>query len=178
MDHAVRLRVWLAIAAVAVGLYLVGRWQGAASVADLATIQSAHVALRAGRAYRARLDSLRHLEQQQVVFSRQWRQRADSLRAIAIHRDTIVRSDTSAASLWRATANAEHEGVVQCGLALQTCQERAQSAEARAQALDTLLSGVLRVKECHILFVKCPSRVATGLVFLGVGLTGGALLTR
>ena len=52
------------------------------------------------------------------------------------------------------------------------------TAEARAQALDSLLGGVLKVKDCHFAFIRCPSRTATGLLGLGIGLLGGVVLTR
>src|SRR5437588_4602068 len=156
---SLRLRAWLAIAATAIGLYLVGRWQGAASVADAAAVQNAQTALALGPTYRARLDSLRHLEQQQSILAGTWRHRADSLRTLATRRDTVVVPDSSALGLWRATANAEHETARICAGTLQTCQERAQAAISRAASLDSLLGNVLKVKSCKILFFGCPSRV-------------------
>ncbi len=174
----IRLRVWLAIGLTAIGLYLVGRWQGAASVADAAAVQSAQTALALGPTYRARLDSLRRLEQQQATLTSTWRFRADSLRAWAVRVDTVVTSDSAPVSLWRATANAEHETARICAGTLQTCQERAQAAISRAASLDSLLGNVLKVKDCHIWFIKCPSRTATGLLGLGLGFAGGILVTR
>ena len=164
-----RLRVWLAIGLTAIGLYLVGRWQGAASVADAAAVQNAQTALALGPTYRARLDSLRRVEQQQSVLAGSWRHRADSLRARAVRVDTLVTSDSGPVRLWRATANAEHETARMCAGTLQTCQERAQAAMSRAASLDSLLGNVLKVKDCHILFIRCPSRVATGVVGYGLG---------
>src|SRR6266850_5385356 len=107
-------RAWLAIFVTATGLYLVGRWQGAASVADAAAVQNAQAALALGPTYRARLDSLRRLEQQQSALTGTWRSRADSLRAQAIKVDTVVTSDSGPVSLWRATANAERESGNMC----------------------------------------------------------------
>src|SRR6266550_3034092 len=123
-----RLRVWLAIAATAIGLYLVGRWQGAASVADAAAVQNAQTALALGPTYRTRLDSLRGLEQHAQRLAVLSRMLADSLRARAVRVDTVVTSDSGPVSLWRATANAEHETARICAGMLQTCQERAQAA--------------------------------------------------
>lgn len=173
-----RLRAWLAILVAALGLYFVGRWQGAASVADAAAVENAQTALALGPTYRARLDSLRQRMQQQLGFAQAWRHQADSLRARAVRVDTLVTSDSSALGLWRATANASREEATQCGLALATCQERAQTAEARAQALDSLLGNVLKVKDCKILFVRCPSRIAMFLVGTGLGIVGGAVVAK
>lgn len=182
MDHlTVRLRVYAALLLVAAGLYLVGRWQGAASVADAAAIQNAQTALGIGPAYRTRQDSLRRVEHQQSGAMQASRRQADSLRRLATRTDTVPLGnppDTAAIGLWRAVANAEREAGSGCHLALQTCQERAVTAEARATALDSLLTGVLKVRVCHIWFLRCPSRAATGLVGLGLGLTGGLLLGR
>ena len=174
----VRLRAWIAIAIAALGLYFVGRWQGAASAANLLVVQEAQMILAAGKAYRARQDSLRRVEQQQVSFAHAWKHQADSLRALAVRVDTVVTPDSSALGLWRATANASREEASQCGVALESCQERAQTAEFRAQALDSLLGGVLKVKDCHVAFIRCPSRTTTGLLGLGIGLLGGIVLTR
>src|SRR5437773_7721639 len=99
-----RLRVYVALLATAIGLYLVGRWQGAASVADAAAVQNAQTALALGPTYRARLDSLRRIEQQQSAIAGTWRHRADSLRARALRVDTVTvvaASDNSAVGLWR-----------------------------------------------------------------------------
>lgn len=182
MDHlTVRLRVYAALLLVAAGLYLVGRWQGAASVADAAAIQNAQTALGIGPAYRTRQDALRHREQQQAGSARTWRRTADSLRTVATRTDTVRLGnppDTAAIGLWRATANAERESAHGCLSALTTCQERAVTAEARATALDSLLTGVLKVHTCRILVLPCPSRFATGVLGLGLGLTGGLLLSR
>src|SRR5216117_760207 len=114
MLTSVGLRVWIAILVTAAGLYLVGRWQGAASVADAAAVQNAQIALALGPTYRARLDSLRHVEQQQAGLAGMWRHRADSLRAQAVRVDTLVTSDSDPVRLWRATASAEHETAQIC----------------------------------------------------------------
>ena len=50
-----RWRAWLAILVTAVGLYLVGRWQGFASAAENQAVSNAENALHAGQAYRTRL---------------------------------------------------------------------------------------------------------------------------
>src|SRR5207253_638726 len=131
-----------------------------------------------GPTYRARLDSLRRLEQQQSLLADTWRHRADSLRAQAARVDTVVTSDSGPVGLWRATANAEHETARICAGTLQTCQERAQAAMARAAALDSLLGNVLKTKDCHVWFIRCPSRTATFLVGSGLGLVGGFWLGR
>jgi hypothetical protein len=183
MDPATltRLRVYGALLVVALGLYLMGRWQGAASVADAAAVRDAETGLAAGQAYRARLDSLRRMEHQQSGAMQAARHLADSLRRLATRTDTVRLGnlpDSGVIGLWRAVANAEREAGSGCHLALQTCQERAVTAEARATALDSLLTGVLKVRVCHIWFLRCPSRAATGLVGLGLGLTGGLLLGR
>src|SRR6266550_5730830 len=140
MDHTVvvRLRVYLALLVVAVGLYLVGQWQGARRVGDLLVTQQAQTALAAGKSYRALVAKLLALEQQQSILAGTWRHRADSLRAQAVRMDTLVTSDSGPVRLWRATANAEHETARICSGTLQTCQERAQTAEARAASLDSL----------------------------------------
>jgi len=174
----IRLRVWLAIGLTAIGLYFVGRWQGAALVADAAAVQNAQTALAVGPTYRARLDSLRRLEQQQSMLAGTWRHRADSLRTLATRTDTVVVPDSSALGLWRATANAEHETARICAGTLQTCQERAQAAMSRAASLDSLLGNVLKVKSCKVLWLSCPSRTATFLIGTGLGFAGGLLVTR
>jgi len=173
-----RIRVYLAILTTALGLYLVGRWQGAASVADAAAVQNAQTALALGPTYRARLDSLRRREQQQSALTGTWRHRADSLRAQAVRVDTLVTSDSGPVRLWRATANAEHEEARICRGVLQTCQERAQAAISRAASLDSLLGNVLKVKSCRVLFLRCPSRTTTFLFGSGLGLVGGFWLGR
>src|SRR6266550_692493 len=174
----IRLRVWLAIGLTAIGLYFVGRWQGAALVADAAAVQNAQTALAVGPTYRARLDSLRRLEQQQSMLAGTWRHWADSLRTLATRTDTVVVPDSSALGLWRATANAEHETARICAGTLQTCQERAQAAISRAASLDSLLGNVLKVKSCKVLWLSCPSRTATFLIGTGLGFAGGLLVTR
>src|SRR5947207_5159136 len=146
----IRLRVWIAIALTAIGLYLVGRWQGAASVADAAAVQNAQTALAAGKSYRARQDSSQRVEQQQSALAGTWKHRADSLRARAVRVDTLVTSDSGPVRLWRATANAEHETARICAGTLQTCQERAQAAISRAASLDSLLGNVLKMHSCKL----------------------------
>src|SRR5207253_2004021 len=111
-------------------------------------------------------------------FAHLWKHLADSLRARAVRVDTVVAPDSSALVLWRATASAEREGAIQCGLALGTCQDRAQTAEARAASLDSLLGNLVKVKGCRVWFIRCPSRTATALLGFGVGLVGGLVLTR
>jgi len=179
----IRLRVWVAIGLTAIGLYLVGRWQGAASVADAAAVQRAEDATSATvrKAYHGTQAKLLAVEQQGQRAMQIGKRLADSLRARALRVDTVTvvaASDSSAVGLWRATANAEHETARICAGTLQTCQERAQAAMSRAASLDSLLGNVLKVKDCHILFIRCPSRTATGLLGLGLGFAGGLLVTR
>lgn len=169
----VRLRTWLAIFAAAIGLYFVGRWQGAASVADAAAVRDAETALAAGKTYRARIATLTQIQSQHARNAQTWHRRADSLRTLALHADTVVVADTGPIGLWRATANAERESGAQCTLALASCEERAHAAELRAASLDSALGNVLKVKVCKILVIKCPSRSATFLVGAGLGFVGG-----
>ncbi len=165
----------------AIGLYLVGRWQGAASVADAWAIQQAQDATsaRVRDAYHDHLAQLTEAEQQHARNSQTWRYQVDSLRRLAVRVDTVVAvPDSAPVRLWRAVATAEHQGAQECALALTACQERAQTAEARAQALDSLLGNVLKVQSCRVLFLRCPSRTTTFLVGSGLGLVGGFWLGR
>lgn len=169
----VRMRTWLAIVAAAIGLYFVGRWQGAASVADAAAVRNAETTLAAGKAYRQRIAGSLQRQQQYAHNAQTWHRTADSLRTLALHADTIVVPDSGPVTLWRATANAEREGAAQCVLEVASCEERAQAAEIRAAALDSVLGNVLKVASCKILFLRCPSRTAMFLVGTGVGFVGG-----
>lgn len=168
-----RLRTWLAILVVAIGLYFIGRWQGVASVAESAAVQNAETALAAGKSYQQRITKLTQIQQQHAKQAQTWHRTADSLRTLALHADTIVLPDSGPISLWRATANAERESGAQCTLALASCQERAHAAELRVASLGSALGNVLRVKDCKIWFVRCPSRTAMFLVGGGLGFIGG-----
>jgi len=71
----------------------------------------------------------------------------------------------------REIATADSSATVQCGLALAACQQRAASAEHEADSLATRLMAQVRVGQCHVLWVPCPSRT---LSFLLGALGGGA----
>lgn len=169
---------WLAIGAIAAAFYWVGHWQGAAQAAESAAVQDARMILHLKAPYLKRLAQLGRIEQQHLMSAQSWRQQADSLRALAPPSDTIVVSDSIPVVTWRAVADAEHQAASECFVSLTACQERAAVAERRAAALDSSLAGLLRVKDCKILFVRCPSRTAVGLVSLGLGFIGGMVVAK
>lgn len=162
----------------ALGLYLVGRWQGAASMADAAAVREAQTILSLKGPYLARLAKLQQVERQHDRQAQTWRAIADSLRQLAQLVDTLVLPDSGPVARWQQIANAEREGAHECVLALRSCQDRAFTAETRAAQLDSSLAALLKVHDCRILFVRCPSRTAMGLGGLGLGTILGLVLAR
>lgn len=171
-----RVQAWLAILVTAIGLYLVGRWQGAANAADVAATENAQAILRLKAPYLKRISELTAKERHALTVATTWRSQADSLRSLALRVDTIALPDSAPASRWRAAANACNEEVTAERLGVATCQERAAVAEQRVAALDSSLAGLLKVKDCYVLWLHCPSRTTVGLLGLGIGFTAGLVI--
>src|SRR5436309_5994469 len=172
-------RAWLAILVTALGLYWVGRWQGAASVADAAAVSNAEQVLKLKQPYLAHLATLQRTEQQALRTAQVWRQRADSLRQIAARVDTVqLQPDSGARLAWRQVADAEHQSASACFVSLAACQARADTAVQRAAVLDSSLARLLGVKECRWLWFHCPSRTAALLIGSGLGLAGGVWISQ
>jgi hypothetical protein len=171
---------WLLYAtAFVIVAYLAGRWQSLASAADTAAVHDAETILAAGKAYRLRIAHLEALERQQFRTAQAWRARADSLRGLARMVETVeLPPDSGVIRTWQQVADAEHQSASACFVSLTSCQERATTAEQRVASLDSSLTTLLRVKDCKILWVRCPSRMAMGLGGLGAGVVLGLVLSR
>lgn len=136
--------------------------QGKAAAVDELTVDRAQSLLGGSRIARRLQDSLGEV-------SRKYLARADSLakhpryvQIVTAHHDTVQVLDT----VWVA------QQVSALGTAYQSCSEGLTRCRARGDSLQASLEAVLKVKECHILFVSCPSRSA----FFVVGALAGALL--
>lgn len=165
-----------------------------------AVIVEARAYLKAGEAYRERLEALQELEArslgqaaanarraaQAVARAQRFSQSADSLAALrAFAPDTAklalaeaeIRALRSENAGLREAVGAQQEAITRVEFARRTAGERADLSNQRVDSLEAHLARVLRVAECQILgLVRCPSRVQAAL--LGAGVVAVLFVTR
>lgn len=145
--------------------YHFGALSGAQSQAEKDWRTAAGLAVRAGKPFRATIDSLKRRETTLLTSIRATRSRVDTILA-TIPRDSIP------ASVLLVLAD-QSRALDQCEEVISTCQTRAALAQGRADSLETLLSRGLVVTKCKWWLFPCPSRAVTFIA----GAAGGFLLS-
>ena len=135
---------------------------GRSSAIDDLTLDRAQSLANGHRGYERVVDSLLRVSQGAKARADSLAQHPRYVQVVTAHHDTVTMLDT----VWVA------QQVTALGTAYQACSEGLMRCRARGDSLQASLEAVLKVKECHILFVSCPSRTA----FFVIGAVSGAIL--
>jgi hypothetical protein len=159
------VKVWhgALLGLVAIAWLALASWDRLVSRDDVRFVEEAQAALATGNAYRSHLAKLKTIQTTRTVVMTRWRTIADTATSDSVELDART-----------------HEAA-ECQVALLACSERALIAEARVAELEPLLTRGLKIVDCRILGLRfaprCPSRVVTFVVGVGLGVTG-ALVVR
>lgn len=132
---------------------------GKAAGVDSVVLRDAQALLGGHKGYTRALDSLSDEAAGDSAYADSLAAHPRTITIITAHHDTIRAVDT----VWVAqTVSALTKAYSACSEALALCK-------ARGDSLEASLAAVLKVKECHILFMQCPSREVT---FVAGGILG------
>lgn len=189
---------WLLVPLGIIAIYLIGKWQGSIQQRDNEILSSAHLILKAGKAYRAHYLQLLEMESSHVHQANTHSHNAltilisadslskldsaldaqlsninnvrDSNRVLLTQNNTLRQENRTI----RDAFNEQMQAAAHLQIAIKAADDRADLANHRADTLEYSLKRVLKVEECKILFLKCPSRTVTFFV----GAAGGFVLSE
>lgn len=155
-------------------------WNPLGSDAAVEWRTTARLAVRAGKPYRDSLARWEAREHAAVTRAGALLAQSRSLRdsvalltaALPDSTDAAVRRVLLVGQLAMAACQA---GADSLQAALDLCAQRAHLAIQRADTLERLLTAGIKMSECRVWFVKCPSRGLTFLVGASAGFLGGQL---
>lgn len=199
-----RVPSWALVGAGVMLVYGIGRWEGAMANRDQEAERTARTVLAAGTRYYVTIAALRAAEAVAEAEARRYVRaasgaltKADSLQReadrLARVADSLRAAQTASGdpdpcgpasdalracqavgvTLREAVAE-QQRAVVALEVARSGASERADTAEARSEALDASLRVLLGARTCHLFGIPCPSRTVSFIG--GVAVTVGAIL--